>query len=160
MSLRDIKIDVEIQDKKITEDIKLEILNSAFENSMQTAISYGIIPIDETEIKEKLYRMYNQDAFTKIPLIVFFVAQTSDWAVNLGREKLGFYPRKKQIKDTDILYAVDQSAKTLMKTAKDLGISSYYIPDIINESDSLKDLLELESGEVAASIMFLGYINN
>jgi FMN reductase (NADPH) len=146
------------EDKPILPEVKKEILNSAFEAPTAGAMMlYSILDITNGELKEKLSVVCdNQPFIAKAPLVLVFLADYQRWYDAFCLE--GCEPREPG--EGDILLACADAiiaAQNTVVAAESLGIGSCYIGDIIENCETLRELLELPDYVLPAAMLVYGY---
>ncbi len=146
------------ENKPITDEIKKEILNAAFEAPTAGAMMlYSIIDITDQALKEKLSVICDDQPFIqKAPLVLIFLADYQRWydSFNFG----GCDPRTPG--EGDILLACADAiiaAQNTVVAAESLGIGSCYIGDIIENCEALRVLLDLPDYVLPAAMLVYGY---
>lgn len=146
------------EDKAISTEIKSEILNSAFEAPTAGAMMlYSILDITDEVLKEKLsVTCDNQPFIAKAPMVLIFLADYQRWYDSFCFEDCN--PRKPE--EGDILLACADAiiaAQNTVVAAESLGIGSCYIGDIIENHETVKELLELPDYVLPAALVVYGY---
>jgi len=146
------------EDKLITGEVKKEILNAAFEAPTAGAMMlYTILDITDEELKKKLAALCDDQPFiAKAPLVLIFLADYQRWYDSFYFEKCD--PRKPG--EGDILLACADAiiaAQNTVVAAESLGIGSCYIGDIIENCESIKELLALPDYVLPAAMLVYGY---
>lgn len=146
------------EDKLITEEVKKEILNAAFEAPTAGAMMlYTILNITDNEIKNRLAVLCdNQPFIAKAPLVLIFLADYQRWYDTFYFEDCN--PRKPG--EGDILLACADAiiaAQNTVVAAESLGIGSCYIGDIIENCEAVRELLELPDYVLPAAMVVYGY---
>ena len=146
------------ENKPISEEIKKEILNAAFEAPTAGAMMlYSIIDITDQALKEKLsVACDNQPFIAKAPLILLFLADWQRWYDSFNFE--GCSPRNPG--EGDIMLALADAiiaAQNTAVAAGSLGIGSCYIGDIIENCETVRELLELPDYVFPAAMLVYGY---
>ncbi|MDF2672293.1 MAG: nitroreductase [Clostridiales bacterium] len=146
------------EDKTISLEIKSEILNAAFEAPTAGAMMlYSILDITDEVLKEKLsITCDNQPFIAKAPLVLVFLADYQRWFDSFCFEDCN--PRKPG--EGDILLACADAiiaAQNTVVAAESLGIGSCYIGDIIENCETLSELLELPDYVLPAAMVVYGY---
>jgi len=146
------------EDKTITEEIKKEILNAAFEAPTAGAMMlYSILDITDEELKKKLaITCDNQPFIAKAPLVLIFLADYQRWYDSFCFEECN--PRKPG--EGDILLACADAiiaAQNTVVSAESLGVGSCYIGDIIENCEDVRELLELPDYVLPAAMVVYGY---
>lgn len=146
------------EDKAITAEIKSEILNAAFEAPTAGAMMlYSILDITDEILKEKLsVTCDNQPFIAKAPLVLIFLADYQRWYDSFCFEDCS--PRKPG--EGDILLACADAiiaAQNTVVAAESLGIGTCYIGDIIENCETVRELLELPDYVLPAALVVYGY---
>ncbi len=146
------------ENKPITEGIKNELLNAAFEAPTAGAMMlYSILDITDGELKEKLsITCDNQPFIAKAPMVLIFLADYQRWYDAFCFEECN--PRKPG--EGDILLACADAiiaAQNTVVAAESLGIGSCYIGDIIENCEAVRELLELPDYVLPAAMVVYGY---
>lgn len=146
------------EDREITADVKNEILNAAFEAPTAGAMMlYSILNITDEALKEKLsVTCDNQPFIAKAPLVLVFLADYQRWYDSFCFE--GCSPRKPG--EGDILLACADAiiaAQNTVIAAESLGIGSCYIGDIIENCETVRELLGLPDYVLPAAMVVYGY---
>jgi nitroreductase len=146
------------EDKEIDDEVKQEILNSALEAPTAGAMMlYSILDITDEALKEKLaITCDNQPFIAKAPLILIFLADYQRWYDSFCYENCNpRIPGK-----GDILLACADAliaAQNTVVAAESLGIGSCYIGDIIENCETVRELLELPDYVIPAAMVVYGY---
>lgn len=146
------------ENKPIEAEIKKEILNSAFEAPTAGAMMlYSILDITDEVLKEKLaVTCDNQPFIAKAPLVLIFLADYQRWYDTFCFADCN--PRKPG--EGDILLACADAiiaAQNTVVTAESLGVGSCYIGDIIENCETVRELLELPDYVLPAAMVVYGY---
>lgn len=144
--------------REIPEELKKEILNSAFEAPTAGAMMlYSIINVTDETLKKKLaVACDNQPFIAKAPLVLIFLADYQRWYDTFSFE--GCNPRKPG--EGDILLACADAiiaAQNTVVASESLGIGSCYIGDIIENCEVIRELLELPDYVLPAAMVVYGY---
>ncbi len=145
-------------DKDIEAEKKESILQAAFEaptaGNMQL---YTILDITNQELKEKLAKLCdNQPFIAKAPWVLIFIADFQRWYDTFEYEDCK--PRKPG--EGDILLACADAiiaAQNTVVAAESLGIGSCYIGDILEECETIRELLNLPDYVLPAAMLVYGY---
>lgn len=146
------------EDRLISDEIKNEILNAAFEAPTAGAMMlYSIIDITDEELKKKLSVTCDDQPFiAKAPLVLIFLADYQRWYDSFDFE--GCNPRKPEQGDILLAYADTMiAAQNTVVAAESLGIGSCYIGDIIENCETVRELLELPDYVMPAAMVVYGY---
>lgn len=146
------------EDKTIEAEVKKEILKAAFEAPTAGAMMlYSIIDVTDQELKEKLaVTCDNQPFIAKAPLVLIFLADYQRWYDSFCYEDCN--PRTPG--EGDILLACADSliaAQNTVVAAESLGIGSCYIGDIIENCETVRELLGLPDYVIPAAMVVYGY---
>lgn len=146
------------ENKSISKEIKDEIINAAFEAPTAGCMMlYSILDITDQTLKEKLaVTCDNQPFIAKAPLVLIFLADYQRWYDSFSFE--GCKPRKPG--EGDILLACADAiiaAQNTVVAAESLEIGSCYIGDIIENYETVRDLLELPDYVLPAAMVVYGY---
>lgn len=144
--------------KKIEESIKEEIINAAFEAPTTGCMMlYTILDITDNDLKAKLAaNCDNQPSIEEAPLVLIFLADYQRWyeAFKLN----GYNPRKPG--EGDIMLACADAfiaAQNTVVAAHSLGIGSCYIGDILENKETISELLNLPEFVIPAAMVVYGY---
>ncbi len=146
------------ENKPIEEDVKKEILNAAFEAPTAGGMMlYTILDITDKTLKEKLsITCDNQPFIANAPLVLIFLADYQRWYDSFCFEDCN--PRKPG--EGDILLSCADAiiaAQNTVVAAESLGIGSCYIGDIIENYETVSELLELPDYVLPAAMVVYGY---
>ena len=146
------------ENRPISEEFKKEIINAAFEAPTAGAMMlYSILDITDQELKEKLVvTCDNQPFIAKAPLVLIFLADYQRWYDSFCYEDCN--PRKPE--EGDILLACADAiiaAQNTVVAAEALGIGSCYIGDIIENCETVKEMLELPDYVIPAAMLVYGF---
>lgn len=146
------------ENKPIEAELKKEILNAAFEAPTAGAMMlYSILDITDEALKERLsVECDNQPFIAKAPLVLIFLADYQRWYDAFDSENCN--PRTPG--EGDILLAVADAiiaAQNSVVAAESLGIGSCYIGDIIENCETIRELLELPDYVLPAAMVVYGY---
>lgn len=146
------------ENKPIEAELKKEILNAAFEAPTAGAMMlYSILDITDEKLKERLsVECDNQPFIAKAPLVLIFLADYQRWYDAFDSENCN--PRTPG--EGDILLACADSiiaAQNTVVAAESLGIGSCYIGDIIENCESIRELLDLPDYVLPAAMVVYGY---
>lgn len=146
------------EDKLISEDIKSEIINAAFEApTAGNMMFYSIVDVTDFEIKEKLSILCdNQKFIAKAPLVLVFIADYQKW-YDIYKYN-GIDARNPQ--EGDLLLAIQDSviaAQNTVLAAQSFGIGSCYIGDILENYEEVTKLLNLPPYTLPISMLIYGY---
>ena len=146
------------EDREIATEIKSEIVNAAFEAPTAGAMMlYSILDITDEVLKGKLSAACdNQPFIAKAPLVLIFLADYQRWYDSFCFEDCS--PRKPG--EGDILLACADAviaAQNTVVAAQSLGIGSCYIGDIIENCETVRELLNLPDYVLPAAMVVYGY---
>lgn len=146
------------ENKPIDEETKKEILNAAFEAPTAGAMMlYTILDISDQQLKEKLaITCDNQPFIAKAPLVLIFLADYQRWFDAFCYAECN--PRKPG--EGDILLACADAliaAQNTVVAAESLGVGSCYIGDIVENCETVRELLELPEYVLPAAMVVYGY---
>lgn len=146
------------ENKEIENEIKNEILNAAFEAPTAGAMMlYSILDITDEELKKKLsVTCDNQPFIAKASMVIIFLADYQRWYDSFCYEDCN--PRKPG--EGDILLACADAiiaAQNTVVAAESLGVGSCYIGDIIENCETVRELLELPDYVIPAAMVVYGY---
>ena len=146
------------RDKKIEEDIKNEILNSAFQApTAGNMMLYSILDIKDEDLKEKLSIACDNQAFIKkAPMVLVFLADYQRWYDSFKLNDCN--PRDPG--QGDILLASADAliaAQNTVVAAESFGIGSCYIGDILENYEAVKKLLNLPKFVIPIGMLVYGY---
>ncbi len=146
------------EDRPIDLETKKEILNAAFEAPTAGAMMlYSILDISEQSLKEKLaITCDNQPFIAKASMVLIFLADYQRWFDAYSFADCN--PRKPG--EGDILLACADAiiaAQNTVVAAEALGVGSCYIGDIIENCETVKELLNLPDYVLPAAMVVYGY---
>ncbi|MDP4090417.1 MAG: nitroreductase family protein [Bacillota bacterium] len=146
------------EEREITEDIKQEILDSALEAPTAGAMMlYTIIDVTDEDLKKRLsVTCDNQPFIAKAPMVLIFLADYQRWYDSFSFE--GCSPRVPG--KGDILLACADAiiaAQNTVVAAESIGIGSCYIGDIIENCETVREMLELPDYVLPAAMVVYGY---
>jgi FMN reductase (NADPH) len=146
------------EDKPIDAELKKEILNAAFEAPTGGAMMlYSIVDITDEKLKQRLsVECDNQPFIAKAPLVLIFLADYQRWYDAFELENCN--PRTPG--QGDILLACADAiiaAQNTVVAAESLGIGSCYIGDIIENCETIRELLDLPDYVLPAAMLVYGY---
>lgn len=146
------------EDRQIEATLKKEIINAAFEAPTAGAMMlYSILDITDEALKEKLaVECDNQPFIAKAPLVLIFLADYQRWYDTFDSQDCN--PRKPGEGDILLAYAdAVIAAQNTVVAAESLGIGSCYIGDIIENCETVRELLELPDYVLPAAMVVYGY---
>ena len=146
------------EDKEIEAHLKDAILNAAFEAPTAGCMMlYTILDITDEDLKAKLsVSCDNQPFIAKAPLVLIFLADYQRWYDTFNLNDCN--PRKPG--QGDILLASADAliaAQNTVVAAESLGIGSCYIGDILENYESISELLNLPEFVIPVSMVVYGY---
>jgi len=146
------------EDRPIEAVLKKEILNAAFEAPTAGAMMlYSILDITDETLRKKLsIECDNQPFIADSPLVLIFLADYQRWYDAFELEKCN--PRTPG--EGDILLACADAiiaAQNTVVAAESLGIGSCYIGDIIENCETIRELLNLPEYVLPAAMVVYGY---
>ncbi len=146
------------ENKPIGAELKKEILNAAFEAPTAGAMMlYSILDITDEKLKNQLsVECDNQPFIAKAPLVLIFLADYQRWYDAFDSENCN--PRIPG--EGDILLASADAliaAQNTVVAAESLGIGSCYIGDIIENCETIRQLLDLPEYVIPAAMVVYGY---
>ncbi len=146
------------EERSIPEESKEAIINAALEAPTAGAMMlYSIIDVTDPELKKKLaISCDNQPFIMKAPLILIFLADYQRWYDAFCQT--GCKPRKPG--EGDLLLACADAiiaAQNTVVAAHSLGIGSCYIGDIIENCETVREMLRLPEYVIPAAMVVYGY---
>ena len=146
------------ENKPIEAELKKEILNAALEAPTAGAMMlYSILDITDEKLKERLaVECDNQPFIAKSPLVLIFLADYQRWYDAFEAENCN--PRTPG--EGDILLAAADAiiaAQNTVVAAESLGIGSCYIGDIVENCETIRELLDLPDYVFPAAMLVYGY---
>lgn len=146
------------EDKSIPEEIKGEILNGAFEAPTAGAMQlYSIIDITDEELKKKLSVVCdNQPFISKAPMVLVFLADYQRWYDSYYFAECN----DRKPGEGDILLACADAviaAQNTVVAAESLGVGSCYIGDILENCETVRELLGLPDFVIPIAMLVYGY---
>lgn len=144
--------------EEISKENKEVILNAALQApSAGCQLLYTILDITDQEKKEKLADLCDHQPFiAQAKMVLIFCADCHKW-LTFYREA-GLSPRKPG--KGDLLLAVEDAliaAQNAVTASESLGIGSCYIGDIMENAETIKELLELPAYVFPACMLVFGY---
>ncbi len=142
----------------IDEEIKKEIMNSAFEAPTAGAMMlYTILNITDQKVKEELAILCDDQPFiSKAPLVLVFLADFQRWYDSFQYAKCN--PRTPRSGDILLAYAdAVIAAQNTVVAAESYGIGSCYIGDVIENCEKVRELLNLPEYVLPAAMLVYGY---
>lgn len=146
------------EDREIDPAIKDEIINAALEAPTAGCMMlYSILDITDGELKSKLaVACDNQPFIAKAPLVLIFLADYQRWYDTFELNDCS--PRKPG--EGDILLACADAliaAQNSVVAAESFGIGSCYIGDILENHETIVELLDLPDYVIPATMLVFGY---
>ena len=146
------------EEKEIDPAIKDEIINAALEAPTAGCMMlYSILDITDGELKSKLaVACDNQPFIAKAPLVLIFLADYQRWYDTFELNDCN--PRKPG--EGDILLACADAiiaAQNTVVAAESFGIGSCYIGDILENYETITELLNLPDYVIPATMLVFGY---
>ena len=147
------------EDKKISEDIKQQILRAAIQApTAGNSMFYSIIDVTDQKIKDRLaVTCDNQPFIAKAPLVLIFAADYRRWLRKFAQADCEAI---RPLGMGDLLLAANDAviaAHTACMAAESLGIGSCYIGDIIENWEIHRELLSLPEFTAPVSMLVFGY---
>lgn len=146
------------EDRPIEAEVKSEIINAAIEAPTAGCMMlYSIMDITDKGLKERLaIECDNQPFIAKAPLVLIFLADYQRWYDSFVGEECN--PRTPG--EGDILLACADAiiaAQNTVVAAESFGIGSCYIGDIIENCETIRELLDLPDYVLPAAMVVYGY---
>ena len=146
------------EEKEIDPAIKDEIINAALEAPTAGCMMlYSILDITDGELKSKLaVACDNQPFIAKAPLVLIFLADYQRWYDTFELNDCN--PRKPG--EGDILLACADAiiaSQNTVVAAESFGIGSCYIGDILENYETITELLNLPDYVIPATMLVFGY---
>ena len=146
------------KNKSIVAELRKEIFKAAFEAPTAGAMMlYSILDITDEKLKNQLsVECDNQHFIAKAPLVLVFLADYQRWYDAFDLENCN--PRTPG--EGDILLAYSDAiiaAQNTVVAAESLGIGSCYIGDIIENCETIRELLDLPDYVLPAAMLIYGY---
>ena len=146
------------EDRLIPPEVKDTIMDSAFQAPTAGAMMlYSIIDITDQKLKEKLsVTCDNQPFIAKAPLVLIFLADYQRWFDTFTYS--GCDARKPS--EGDLLLACADAviaAQNSVVAAESLGVGSCYIGDILENQETVTELLSLPDFVLPAAMLVYGY---
>lgn len=146
------------EDKSISEEIKSEIINAAFEApTAGNMMFYSIIDITDQELKERLSKLCdNQPFIAKAPMVLVFIADYQKWYDIYKYNEID----ARTPQEGDLMLAIQDAviaAQNTVLTAQSFGIGSCYIGDILENCEEVTKLLNLPKYALPISMLVYGY---
>lgn len=146
------------EDREVEAEIKGEIINSAIEAPTAGAMMlYSILDITDKQLKDRLAVLCdNQPFIAKAPMVLIFLADYQRWYDSFSFENCN--PRTPG--KGDILLACADAiiaAQNTVVAAQSFGMGSCYIGDIIENCETVRELLELPDYVLPAAMVVYGY---
>lgn len=146
------------EEQPIPEEVKSLILQAALQApSAGSMLLYTILNITDDDLKKQLAVCCdNQPFISKAPLVLVFLADYQRWYDAYCQT--GCEPRKPG--EGDLLLACADAiiaAQNTVVAAQSLGLGSCYIGDIIENCETVRELLKLPEYTVPAAMVVYGY---
>lgn len=146
------------EDRPIEPEIKGEILDAAFQAPTAGAMMlYTILDVTDQKLKDQLaVTCDNQLFIARAPLVLVFLADYQRWYDGFGFAGCG--PRKPGTGDL-LLACADAviAAQNTVVAAESFGVGSCYIGDILENCETVRELLNLPDYAVPAAMVVYGY---
>lgn len=146
------------EDRPIADEIREALFESAFQAPTAGAMMlYSIINVTDPSLREKLsVTCDNQPFIAKAPLVLVFLADYQRWYDSFHYEDCN--PRKPGMGDL-LLACADTliAAQNTVVAAESLGLGSCYIGDIIENCETVRELLNLPDYVIPAAMVVYGY---
>jgi nitroreductase len=146
------------EDRLIPEEVMDALFESAFQAPTAGAMMlYSIINVTDPDLRQKLsVTCDNQPFIAKAPLVLVFLADYQRWYDSFGYEDCN--PRKPGMGDL-LLACADTliAAQNTVVAAESLGLGSCYIGDIIENCETVRELLDLPDYVIPAAMVVYGY---
>jgi len=144
--------------KEIPADAKEAIIRAAMEApTAGNQMLYTIVDVTDQAVKDKLaVTCDNQPFIAKAPLVLIFFADHTRWCDTY--KAAGLNPRRPGT--GDLLLAVADAciaAQNAAVAAESLGIGTCYIGDVIEQCETVRELLNLPAHAVPAAMLVFGY---
>lgn len=144
-------------DEPITEEERKIILESALQAPTAGNMAlYSIIDIKEQALKEKLAVLCdNQPFIAKAPLVLVFLADYQKWYDIFT----AYSDEMPKLEEADLFLAMEDcmiAAQNTVVAAHSLGIGSCYIGDILENFESVSQLLKLPKYAVPCTMAVYG----
>ncbi len=146
------------ENRTISEELKREIVEAAFEApTAGSMMLYGIIDVTDTQLKKQLaIACDNQPFIMNAPVVLVFLADYQRWYDAFCQADCK--PRKPG--EGDLLLACADAiiaAQNTVVAAESLGIGSCYIGDILENCETVRELLQLPEYVLPAAMLVYGY---
>lgn len=146
------------EDRLIEPELKKEILTAAFEAPTAGAMMlYTILDITDQSLKQKLSVTCDDQPFiAKAPLVLIFLADYQRWYDTFCYA--GCEPRTPE--EGDLLLACADAiiaAQNTVVAAESFGIGSCYIGDILENCETVRELLNLPDYVIPVAMLVYGY---
>lgn len=146
------------EERGITEEIKAEILEAAFQApTAGNQMLYTILDITDQTLKVKLSETCdNQTFIAKAPLVLVFLADCRRWLD--AYRYAGCEVRSPGV--GDLLLACQDAAIAAQNSviaAEAYGIGSCYIGDILEQAELVQEILQLDKWVVPITMVIYGY---
>lgn len=148
----------QFEDKLIDKETKTAILNAAVNApSAGNQQLWTIIDVTDKELQKKLsVACDNQPFIAEGGMVLVFLADCKKWYD--AYLNVGCNPRKPGV--GDLLLAVSDAniaAQNAVVAAESLGIGSCYIGDVMENAETMRDLLKLPEYVFPAALLVFGY---
>lgn len=146
------------ENKDITDEIKNEIINAAFQApTAGNMMLYSILDITDQDLKTELsVTCDNQPFISKSPFVLIFLADFQRW---FDAFKLNYCDPRRPSEGDILLACADAivAAQNTVVAAESLGIGSCYIGDILENCEKVRELLDLPEYVLPAAMIVYGY---
>lgn len=146
------------EERSVTTEVKHTLATAALQAPTAGNMTlYTIIDVTDQEIKNSLSMLCdNQPFIAKAPVIFIFVADYEKWYQTFQLNNL--QPRK--LGPGDLLLAANDAiiaAQNTVVAAHSLGLGSCYIGDILENAESIRELLKLPKCTLPVTMLVYGY---
>ncbi|WP_444641338.1 nitroreductase family protein [Caproiciproducens sp. R1] len=146
------------ENREVSQDVKNEIIASAFEApTAGNMMLYTIIDVTDSKRKEQLSVLCDHQPFiAKAPVVLVFAADYDKWYKMFSAA--GLSPRRPG--PGDLLLACSDAliaAQNSVTAAHSLGLGSCYIGDILENCEKVRELLSLPEYTLPAVMVVYGY---
>lgn len=146
------------EDRPVPEAVREAIFESAFQAPTAGAMMlYSIINVTDPDLKQKLsVTCDNQPFISAASLVLVFLADYQRWYDTFRYEDCN--PRKPGVGDL-LLACADAliAAQNTVVAAESLGLGSCYIGDIIENCETVREILGLPDYVIPAAMVVYGY---
>lgn len=144
-------------DEKITDTEKKLILEAALQAPTAGNMAlYSIVDIKDQELKDKLADLCDHQPFiSKAPFVLIFLADYQKWFDIFNEYTQGVT----QLEESDLFLATEDcmiAAQNAVVAAQSLGIGSCYIGDILENYETVKELLDLPQYALPYTMLVFG----